>query len=696
MIKTINKHLIQYTCAQKIIEMLRQLFNVSIHHTKPLYLKPRFHAIYKCMRQLNQIQYATTSTAEATSPETITTHSFKTETKRLLEIVANSLYSEKEIFVRELVSNSSDACEKLRYMRLAQPESLVPEDNDHPLGIHITLDEEKKLFIIQDYGIGMTSQELMDNIGTIAMSGTKKFAEEASSDSQHSGNLIGQFGVGFYSAFTVGKHVQVFSLSAKKESSQGYCWESNGQGEFTLQKVDNLPVGTKIIVHLRDSDSEYSSNKRIENIIKKYSNFINFPIFINGTQFNTVKPIWMMEKNDIKEDQYNEFFKFMCEESKIVNRGYAFKLFFSTDSPLQIRSILYIPNHIQMINSANLEDMTNISLYSKRVLIKQKAHDLLPNWLCFVHGVVECEDIPLNLSRELLQNNLLIQKIKRVLTLRVIRWLQDEQKSNPDRFASLYRKMDPYLKGGILQDPVNKKDIINLLMFECSGSNPNSLISLKDYTSMLPEGHSEIYIYITQNRDSAMNSSYMESFLKKGIPVLLSYNRMDELLLPSLDEYDGKKFVRIEDVKSNVIENKDDTTTQGDDLVAEDYIKSILGTQVSHAKPATRTFTPPFLIVDHTASSMSMKYFAELLREHSGEGGEESTKAPIPPVQLEFNKTHPVILGILRIKDQKPELASLLVKQSFDMALMEAGLMEQVHPVIKRMDTLLSALINKI
>ena len=639
-------------------------------------------------------------------------HSFKAETRRLLEIVANSLYSEKEIFIRELTSNAADACEKMKYFQLSRPDDLEPLAEGQNVGIHISLDKEKGLFVIKDFGIGMSKEELEENLGTIALSGAGKFLKQASENKNAavaSGkNIIGQFGVGFYSAFTVGTKVDVYSRSAFK-GSKGYCWSSDGLGDFTLAEADNVEVGTKLVVHLKPEDKEYSEAVRVEAIVKKYSNFVGFPVFLNGKQVNTIQPLWTMDKASISTEQYNDFYRFVADSFEDP----LYRLHYSTDAPVQIRSLLFVPKRAPMqgFQPDDASDEGKISLYSKKVLIKGKTKDLLPKWLSFVHGVVESEDIPLNLSRELLQNNMLIQKIKRVLTGRIVKWFQEEQKRDPLAYSQFYRKFAVFFKGGILSADEGKQDIMNLLLFETSysGDQPGMMASLKDYVSKMKEDQKEIYVCLAKNRETALASPYYEPFEKRGLPVLFSYDVMDEFLVGALGEYEGFKFVRIEDakIKADVDANSSSADGQQATVLTPEqsealttWFSSVLGTQlVKSVKMTERFMSHPGLIVDHAMHSMTMKYFKQMMAAQGG--GEDDPSSNMnafknPPVDLELNPKHPVIQKLLSIKESQPELAVLIAQQIFDNALIQAGLWEDAQPTVTRINSLLTTLISKL
>lgn len=332
-------------------------------------------------------------------------HDFKAETKMLLDIVAKSLYSENEVFVRELISNASDAIEKFRYVaNTSEPDKLV--ETDRKLEIHIETNKQERRLIIQDKGIGMTKEELIDSLGTIAKSGSRNFLKqiETSGQSTAASNIIGQFGVGFYSVFMCATHVDVYTKSSSPDSI-GYKWSSEGTGSFEIQECGDVDVGTKIVIQLKPEAREFADETKIREVVKKYSNFVGSPIFLNGTQLNLVQPLWLMEPKEITEEQHTEFYRYIANSFDIPR----YKIHFKTDVPVSIRAVLYFPEGKPGLFEMSRDSDTGVALYTRKILIQSKTELMLPKWLRFVKGVVDSEDIPLNLSRELLQNSSLIR-----------------------------------------------------------------------------------------------------------------------------------------------------------------------------------------------------------------------------------------------------------------------------------------------
>ncbi|KAM0683167.1 hypothetical protein MDAP_001582 [Mitosporidium daphniae] len=652
---------------------------------------------------------------DSSSPQKRT---FKAETKRLLQIVADSLYSEKEVFVRELLSNSADACEKLKYFRLTEPDS-VKMSLDTDLSISIRLDSEKNQFILEDKGIGMDLHELDSIWEPLLFLGRLHSLKNS---------IIGQFGVGFYSAFTVGKRIDVYSKSAKASSSDLVnVWScENGDPEYSLytispdhQDLDGFTFGTRIVVHLKEEESKYASEKVVQDLIKKYSNFLSFPISLNGVAVNTLSPLWMLPKAEITEHQYKEFFNHISGPES-SSESYKYVLHYSTDAPVQMRCILFVPKDISSVpyNQTPEQEAPKMSLYCKKVLIKGKTADLLPPWLSFIRGVVDSEDIPLNLSRELLQNSVLLSKIRKTLTARVIKWLLEEQRASPSDFSRFYRKISPYIKGGVMSE--DKKEVSQLMMFETSkppapeGSDaPDSasnakddtqgsiLTSLKSYVSRMPSDQKDIYICLAKNRNAALASPYYEPFKRRGIEVLFSYDPLDEFLIPSLEGLvDGKSVKRIEDVKLST-----DPESQAGDPLNEAklsdaqiselvvFLKKVFpSTVVQNIKASNRFPSHPALFVDHALQSTTFKYFKQMMALQSSGDTSGELFSTVPPLDLEINPDHPLIRNLFALHTKNSALATKISLQILDNARLEAGLLEDAHEMVLRVSSLLEDL----
>ncbi|ORZ17387.1 Hsp90 protein-domain-containing protein [Absidia repens] len=618
-------------------------------------------------------------------------HEFKTETKRLLNIVANSLYSEKEIFVRELISNAADALEKLRHTQ-----SMESMDSDKPLEIRISLDQDKRQFVIQDHGIGMTLDELNENLGTIARSGSKSFLEKLEKDggSGSRENIIGQFGVGFYSTFMVGDRIKVYTRSAKP-GSKGYCWTTDGQGSYTVAEADNVAVGTKIVIELREDCKSYASQLEIDSIIKKYSNFVGFPIYLNGEEVNTVEPLWTKNKSDVTEEQHKNFYRFIANAWDDPQ----YTMHYKTDAPLSIASVLYIPErHMEMLGE---RQEPGVSLYSRKVLIQAKSKGLLPDYLRFIKGVVDSEDIPLNVSRELLQDNIL-SRLRMVMTSRVLKWLDGEAKKDAKKYNEFFMDFGQFIKEGACTDAMNKRDIAKLLRFESSATASGALTSLEDYNGRKLEKQEAIYYLLTPKRRYAEESPYTEMFKKKGVELLYLYDTVDEFVVNHLSEFQGIKLVAADSPEAAadpLLQQERPSSADvagGGPLLNEDdakklakWMETTLGTaSVKQVDISRRLDKFPAIVLEH--ESPAMRKMMQMMQ-----GSAKLEEAPPSPARLEINPDHAVMRGLYQIRESNPDLAKMVAEQVYDNALCAAGVLDDPRSMISRLNNLLEISVNK-
>lgn len=600
-------------------------------------------------------------------------HDFQAETRKLLDIVAHSLYTDKEVFIRELISNASDALEKLRHEQQSWGSENV-EDVELPLEINIYSDEVNNKLVIQDYGIGMTEADLITNLGTIAKSGTSEFLQKIEEGS--SATLIGQFGVGFYSTFMVANQVKVYSKYAQKGST-GYRWSSTGTGTYDVVQAEGVPRGTKIVIELNDSSVEFSKKATVEGIIKKYSNFVQYPIKLNGERLNRLRALWTIPKENISEEEHKEFYQFISHSYDKPR----YKIHFATDSPLDIKALFYIPEeHSEKFGMSKSE--TSVGLYSRKILIQNKAAGILPEWLRFIKGVVDSEDIPLNLSREHLQDSALIRRINNVLTKKVIKFLETEAKVSPDSYNSFYNQFGNFLKEGIYSDFKWKDELAPLLRFESSKVQSGELTSFDEYISRMKEGQNEIYYLVIPSRQLAEVSPYYESFKKSDTEVLFMYTSIDDLVFTNLGEYQGKKLVSIETLKADSTSTTYDTPNRLSDQECDQlsaWFRDILKDQVSTVKPTNRLVDSPVMILDHESGT-----FRRMMRLMDPNKSQTLSKQ-----QLHFNPGHPVIMQLNSIRKSKPELSQLIAQQLFDNALIAAGLMDDSRSIIPRVNRLI-------
>lgn len=623
-------------------------------------------------------------------------HEFQAETRMLLDIVARSLYSDKEVFVRELVSNASDALEKFRYtIHTAGEGEKNYTDADRALEIHIGTNKQDRVLSIQDTGIGMTKEELIANLGTIARSGSKHFLEqvkEKGASTENAQNIIGQFGVGFYSAFMVADRVDVYTKSSQADSV-GYKWTSDGSGNFEIQEAENVRVGTKIVIHLKADCREFADEDRIREVIRKYSNFVGSPIYLNGKQANQIQPIWLMEPKEVSQDQHNEFYRFVGNTFDTPR----FTLHYKTDVPLSIRALLYFPEGKPGLFEMSRDSDIGVALYTRKVLIQSKTENLLPKWLRFIKGVVDSEDIPLNLSRELLQNSALIRKLRTVLTNRVLRFLHDRSTKEPENYDKFYKDYGLFLKEGIVtsQEPNEKEEIAKLLRFETS-KQADKKISLPEYCNQQQEGQKDIYYLAAPNRTLAEASPYYESLKKKGIEVLFCYEAYDELVLMQLGQFLGKNLVSVEKEmrRSEKSDDAGDQLIEGSLLKAQvdeliPWIKQKLTGKVTTVKTTTKLDSHPCVVtVEEMAAA---RHF---IKTQSHNMSEENRYALLQP-QLEINPKHPIIKKLFKLTQSDPELAELLAKQLFSNAMVGAGLVDDPRMLLTSMNELLEKVLDK-
>ncbi|XP_055846859.1 heat shock protein 75 kDa, mitochondrial [Episyrphus balteatus] len=620
-------------------------------------------------------------------------HEFQAETRMLLDIVARSLYSENEVFVRELISNASDALEKFRYtIHTAGENEKNYENQDRALEIHIGTDKQGMQLIIQDTGIGMTEEELINNLGTIARSGSKHFLEqikEKGAAVQNSSNIIGQFGVGFYSAFMVADRVDVYTKSSKV-GSPGLRWSSDGSGSYEIQEAENVAYGTKIVIHLKPECREYADEDRIRAVIKKYSNFVGSSIYLNGKQANVIQPVWLMEPKDVTLEQHTEFYRFIGNTFDAPR----FVLHYKTDVPLSIRALLYFPEGKPGLFEMSRDADIGVALYTRKILIQSKTANLLPKWLRFVKGVVDSEDIPLNLSRELLQNSGLIKKLSTVLTSRVLRYLQDRAVKQPADYEAFYKEYGLFLKEGIVttQDQTEREEIAKLLRYESSKS-PDTKISLSEYCSRVGLEQKVIYYLCAPSRVLAESSPYYEALKKKDVEVLFCYEPHDEIVLMQLGMFNGKNVTSAE---KEMRQDNADVSDLGEGSLRKSeideivpWIKEKLSGKVSDVKITNRLDSHPCVItVDEMGAA---RHF---IRTQSHQMPEANRYALLQP-QFEINPRHTIIKKLHKLKTSDPELGELLTRQLFVNAMVAAGLAEDPRTLLNNMNELLSKALEK-
>ena len=607
--------------------------------------------------------------------DTPQTFEFQAEIKQLLDIVIHSLYTEKEIFVRELVSNASDALEKERHLALTEKAIF---DEKLELEINITTDDKAKTFTIHDFGIGMTKDELVENLGTIAHSGSKAFVKALGEGDQKAAGLIGQFGVGFYSAFMVAKTVKVYTHSWR-ESEPGLLWTSDGAGSYAIEESQGERRGTKIVVELTDECAEFSHEWRVREVLERYSAFVSFPISLNGKRINTVQALWLRGKNEIKEEEYDEFYKFQAHDTEKPR----LRLHFSADAPISINALLFVPkDNTEKMGFSRLEP--SVALYCRKVLIDAKPKDLLPEWLRFLKGVVDSEDLPLNISRETMQDRSLVEKLNRVITKRFLKFLEEESRDRPDSYAEFYQEFGVFLKEGAALDFSHKDTLTKLLRFESSLTDKGKTTSLADYVTRMGAEQKEIYYIVGPNRESIEAGPYLEGFKARSLEVLFCYETVDEYVMSNVREFDGKKITAADhaDVKLSEQPRGEGSLGEAETKSLVGWLKESLGDRVADVKASDRLIDSPALATN--ADKMGSPHMRRLMKAMNKDGAQ-----PALQVNLEVNPRHAVIKRLEELRTGAPEKAKLVAEQILDNALISAGLLDDAPSMVKRLYKLL-------
>ena len=603
-------------------------------------------------------------------------HSFQAEIQQLLSIVIHSLYTDREVFVRELVSNAADACEKLRFL---QASGQSPTGDNGP-SIAITANEAESTLTIADTGIGMNRDELVQNLGTIAHSGTKSFLKALAEQQKPDTRLIGQFGVGFYSAFMVAKSVKVYSHSWRG-AEQGHVWSSDGSGSYEIEESDGQRRGSKIVIELKDDCADYASDWKIKEIVERYSAFVSFPINLNGKRVNTVQALWLRSKNEIKDEDYTEFYKFQSH----AHDDPRLRLHFSADAPLSINALLFVPkDNTEKLGFSRLE--ASVALYCRKVLIDSKPKDLLPEWLRFLKGVVDSEDLPLNISRETMQDKALIEKLNKVITKRFLKFLDEEATQRPDSFIKFYANFGIYLKEGAALDFTHKDQLVKLLRFESSLTDKSKHTSLTDYVSRMGADQKEIYYLTGANRTTVESGPYLEAFKARNLEVLFCYEPVDEYVMNNVREFDGKKLIAADhgDVKLTDLPPAEGALSADDIKTLTTWMKASLGERVAEVKASDRLVDSPALAIN--ADKFMTAHMRRMMKAMNKDGADMPQR-----VNLEINPRSAVMKRLFETHTAAPEKAKLVAEQILDNALISAGMLEDATPMVARLYKLLES-----
>ena len=602
---------------------------------------------------------------------------FQTEVKQLLNIVINSLYSNREVFLRELISNASDAEDKLRFEALSN-NALLEEDPD--LAIHLSYDSEAGTVTIRDNGIGMTRDEVIENLGTIAKSGTSDFLNQLTGDQQKDAKLIGQFGVGFYSSFIVADQVEVTTRKAGTNSSEGVHWVSSGDGQFTIEPVDDAPRGTTVTLHLREDAKDFADGHRLRHLVKKYSDHISFPVRMppepSGEEdenqedkpaeetVNEATALWTRPRNEVSEDEYKAFYKHIAHDFEDPltwshNR---------VEGSLDYTSLLYIPGRAPF-DLYNREASRGLKLYVQRVFIMDDAEQFLPLYLRFVRGVIDSNDLSLNVSREILQNDSTVESIRTALTKRVLDMLKKLANNDPEKYQQFWDQFGQVLKEGPAEDFGNREKISPLLRFASTHTGePTQNVSLDDYVARMKEGQEKIYFLTADSHQAAKASPHLEIFRKKGIEVLLLTDRIDEWMMGYLSEYEGKHLQDISRGELDLDEVESEEEKKEQEQASEEHkdlverIQKVLSDRVKEVKVTKRlTESPACLVVGDYDMGQQMRKIMEAAGQ------------PVPDSKpiFEINVDHPLLQRLE--KEQGEERFSDLAQVIFDQATLASG-----------------------
>jgi molecular chaperone HtpG len=632
------------------------------------------------------------------------THGFQTEVKQLLNLMIHSLYSNKEIFLRELVSNASDAADKLRFEALSNGD-LYGGDAD--LKVRVSVDKDAQTITISDNGSGMTRDEVVEHLGTIAKSGTAEFFSKLSGDQAKDSQLIGQFGVGFYSAFIVADKVTVRTRKAGAEAAQSVEWESTGEGEFSIGDITKDTRGTDVILHVKEEDLEFVDDYKLRSIVTKYSDHIGMPVEMwkegtpesegeDGEKIEAVPgewesitkatALWMRDKSEISEDEYKEFYKHVSHDWEEPLSWSHNKV----EGNNEYTSLLYIPKKAPW-DMWNRDRQQGLKLYVQRVFIMDDAEQFMPTYLRFVKGLVDSNDLPLNVSREILQDSKVTQALRKGCTSRVLKMLERMGKKDKDNYQIVWNEFGQALKEGPAEDMSNKDQILKLLRFSSSHTDSTvQNVSLEDYKERMKEGQDKIYYIVTDSFEASKNSPHLEIFRKKGIEVLLMHDRMDEWMMGHVTEFDGTQFQSVTRGDLNLDDMDDEETKKAKEETAKEYesfverVKEALGDQVAEVRVTDRLTNSPSCVV---AGANDMGSQMAKLMEQMGQA------APDTKPIFELNPDHELVKVVAdeQDDDQFKQWSQVLLDQAL---LAERGNLKDPGTFVQRMNSLMVKLVK--
>lgn len=618
---------------------------------------------------------------------------FQAEVRQLLDLMIHSLYSNKDIFLRELISNASDACDKLRFEALSDP-ALFEDDPD--FAIRVTYDKAARTISVSDNGIGMSRQEVIENIGTIARSGTRAFISRLTGDQARDAHLIGQFGVGFYSSFIVADRVTVITRRAGLGAEHGVRWESAGEGEFTIETVGKAQRGTEVILHLREGEDELLAGARLRDIIRRYSDHIQMPIRMKKEEWdkdrrdylpsgeeetvNQANALWARPKSEVTEDEYQAFYKHVAHDAEPPLAWVHAKV----EGTKEYTQLLYLPSHAPF-DLWDREHRHGVKLYVRRVFIMDDAEQLMPLYLRFVRGVMDSNDLPLNVSREILQQSREIEAMRAGAVKKMLGLLEDLAANKPDQYATFWKEFGAVFKEGPAEDAANRDRIAKLCRFASTHLDSDAqVVSLADYVSRMKQGQQAIYYVTGDTFSAARNSPHLEIFRKKGIEVLILSDRVDEWLIAHLSEFEGKPLQSVAKGALDLGDLADEEETRKQAEVENEFqatlenLKKVLGERVKDVRVTLRLTDSPACLV---ADAHDLGGHLQRLLKAAGQ------KVPVSKPILEVNPDHPLVKRLQREEDRLEEWAELLFEQS---VLSEGGQLEDPAAFVRRVNRLLS------
>ena len=630
------------------------------------------------------------TTSEAvTTPETM---EYRTEVKQLLNILAHSLYTDREIFLRELVSNASDALNRVQFELLTNQDVV---DAQAELAIKIDVDPEAKTVVISDSGIGMNHDELIQNLGTIAHSGAKAFMQNAANNGKAAlEEIIGQFGVGFYSVFTVADEVTVTSRSYRPEDG-AWSWKSTGDSQFTITPGEKAERGTSILIKLKEDANEFASTWKLESIVKKHSDYVSFPIYVKDASKSDEEPkianrrtaLWRQSPSKTEAKEYEEFYKQLTFDDA-APMGH---IHFVTDAPVNIRSLLFIPSKRERkLMYANAD--FGLRLYSRKVLIQQRNKDLLPEYLRFIEGVVDSEDLPLNVSREMVQSNPVLRRMKTALTGRVHKELKTLSEGDADKYTKFWEELGVFIKEGVATDFTSQSELVDLLRFRSSHTGEERWTSLKSYVEKIPGEQNKIYYVLADDFKSAARSPHLDYFRANDIEVLYLIDPIDSFMVGSLREYGGKQLQNVDDANLELPKDKAASEKPASDVTQDEYDKlqkrvaDVLGDRVKGVRESKQLVSSPSRLVSDDAFERDM----ERMRRITGEEVETAKRT------LELNRSHPIVASLAHKIESgaDSELVNATIEQLFDNALLLEGLHKNPADMVERIQKLMAAAVG--